>query len=88
MEELLKSIWVQGGAFGLFSASGWAMFWFERKEHRLSRNEFLAALKSLREVHGKERIEWQTESKLRSRSLLDAINGNTRALTVISERVK
>lgn len=32
MEELLNNIWVQAGAAGLFSISGWAMWWLERKE--------------------------------------------------------
>lgn len=35
MEELIKSIYTQGGALGLLAASGWILWWFERKE-RLS----------------------------------------------------
>ena len=88
MEDLLKSIWVQGGAFGLLGVSGWVVWWMERREHRLSRDGFAETLKALRDMHARERAEWQAESKERSRSVLDAINGNTQALTIISERVK
>lgn len=31
MEALLKSIWVQAGAFGLLAVTGWAVAWMERK---------------------------------------------------------
>lgn len=32
MEELLKSVYAQAGAFGLLAISGWLMWWFERTE--------------------------------------------------------
>lgn len=32
MEELLKSVWIQAGAMGILTISGWVMWWLERKE--------------------------------------------------------
>ena len=32
MDELIKSIYTQAGALGLLAASGWILWWFERKE--------------------------------------------------------
>lgn len=32
MEVLLEKVWLNAGALGLLTISGWAMWWFEHRE--------------------------------------------------------
>lgn len=56
MEELLKTVWVEGGALGLLAISGWAMFWFERQERQrlqLKVEDLLQSLTKFMDEQGK-----------------------------------
>ncbi len=47
MEELIGSVYAQAGALGLLAASGWGMYFLERKERiriQLRRDELLEKL--------------------------------------------
>jgi hypothetical protein len=56
MEELLRTAWIQGGAFGLLVLSGWFMFWLERQERmrlQLKVEELLQSLTKFMDEQGK-----------------------------------
>jgi hypothetical protein len=78
MEELLRSVWVQAGAMGILTISGWLMWWLERKErleilrHRLELSEkFLNFMHEQKDV-----IEKLTEGLNVERLLRDKLESS------------
>lgn len=47
MEDILKNVWLQAGAFGLLAASGWFIWWQEHKERKLLQDKYDALLERL-----------------------------------------
>ena len=83
-----KQLWVQLGFVGLFSLTGWAMWWVAERRNKALIEQTAATIKELRIMHEKEHQEWRQDSKERSDSVIGALKDNTRTLTIIAERVK
>ena len=45
MEDLLKSVWLQGGALGLLGISGWVAWYFERRRNQSLLDTFIEMVK-------------------------------------------
>ena len=80
MEELLKSVWVQAGAMGILTISGWLMWWLERKERlEILKNRLELAERFLNFMHEqKDVIEKLTEGLNVERLLRDKLESSGR----------
>lgn len=80
MEELLKSVWVQAGAMGILTISGWLMWWLERKERlEILRNRLELSERFLNFMHEqKDVIEKLTEGLSVERLLRDKLESSGR----------
>lgn len=80
MEELLKSVWIQAGAMGILTISGWLMWWLERKERiQLLNNRLELSERFLNFMHEqKDVIEKLTEGLSVERLLRDKLESSGR----------
>lgn len=80
MEELLKSVWIQAGAMGILTISGWLMWWLERKERlELLRSRLELSERFLNFMHEqRDVIEKLTEGLNIERLLRDNLESSGR----------